>query len=1074
LLALAIVVPVASAAALWLRLGSGPVTLPAAVADRIESRIDGAMSANRLSVARIAMERPPGAADGLDLVLHDVRLTDPDGSPRAALPTLRVGLSGEALLRGRVLPVRVDLAGAGLRLARDAQGRIDLALIAGDRASRLSLAETLTRLDAMLATPTFAELDSITGTGLGLTMADAMTGQVLRVRDARLRLERGKDGILDLSLGGALEGSRDAMIDLALTRDASTGTTNLGVGFEGLAARDVATIGPALAWLDLMRAPISGFLGGAILQDGTLGDMRVRLEIGAGQVALDAAAAPLRFDALQADLRYEAARGRISFDRLDLSAPDLSFTAAGHADAAPDGSRYTGQFRLSRIGFAPPEFYPEPLLLESASIDLRLTLAPRLTVEVGQAVIVDAGHRLTARGRLAETEAGALALSLDASLPEADLRDVLAYWPETAVPRTRAWLAENVAQGRLRGVDFALRRVSGDAPEHALSLDFDGLEMRALSNMPPIEAAAGYLSLVGSRLVLRLDSGHVTAPEAGGDVSLGGSVMTVADTRIEGPPARFDLSVDGALPDLLGVLQRPPVRLLQDSEMTPERIGTGHAALDVGIETRLMRQDGLGDTAYRVEGRIGDFASQGVIPGRSLRAGDLRVEADRDAVTVSGQARLDDLPFTGSWRRPLGPDAPRASQVDARARVDRARLAALGVALPDWMIAGETELAVQVDLVDGAAPELAVSSDLAGVTLSVPQLGWGLPASSTGQLEARLRLGPSPAITRLQLAAGSLDLQGSATLRAGGALDMLSLDALRLGGWLDVSGALVGRGAGRVPEIRITGGTVDLGGAPQGGGDGAGVPGAGPVFVTLDRLQVTEGIALTGLRAELTTEGGLSGRFDGRVNGAEPITGTLVSTADGPAVRIRAADGGAVLRAAGVFRSAYGGAMELILQATGAEGTYDGTLSMDSPRLRDAPVMAELLNLVSVVGLIDQLGGEGINLGDVDARFRLTPSEVILREGVAVGPALGLSMDGRYILGAQQLDMAGVISPLNALNGLVGALFSTRREGLFGFAYRLTGPSADPQVTVNPLSILTPGVFREIFRRPPPEVTDAP
>jgi hypothetical protein len=55
------------------------------------------------------------------------------------------------------------------------------------------------------------------------------------------------------------------------------------------------------------------------------------------------------------------------------------------------------------------------------------------------------------------------------------------------------------------------------------------------------------------------------------------------------------------------------------------------------------------------------------------------------------------------------------------------------------------------------------------------------------------------------------------------------------------------------------------------------------------------------------------------------------------------------------------------------------------------------------------------------------------------------------------------------VNGLVGGLFSPRREGLFGFTYRLTGTPEDSSVSVNPLSVLTPGIFREIFRRPPPE-----
>jgi len=34
--------------------------------------------------------------------------------------------------------------------------------------------------------------------------------------------------------------------------------------------------------------------------------------------------------------------------------------------------------------------------------------------------------------------------------------------------------------------------------------------------------------------------------------------------------------------------------------------------------------------------------------------------------------------------------------------------------------------------------------------------------------------------------------------------------------------------------------------------------------------------------------------------------------------------------------------------------------------------------------------------------------------------------------------------------------------------YELTGQAANPRVSVNPLSVFTPGMFRELFRRAPP------
>jgi len=62
-----------------------------------------------------------------------------------------------------------------------------------------------------------------------------------------------------------------------------------------------------------------------------------------------------------------------------------------------------------------------------------------------------------------------------------------------------------------------------------------------------------------------------------------------------------------------------------------------------------------------------------------------------------------------------------------------------------------------------------------------------------------------------------------------------------------------------------------------------------------------------------------------------------------------------------------------------------------------------------------------------------------------------------------------VISPLYLING-IGSILTRRGEGLIGFNFNVRGATDAPQVSVNPLSALTPGMFREIFRRAPPEV----
>lgn len=66
--------------------------------------------------------------------------------------------------------------------------------------------------------------------------------------------------------------------------------------------------------------------------------------------------------------------------------------------------------------------------------------------------------------------------------------------------------------------------------------------------------------------------------------------------------------------------------------------------------------------------------------------------------------------------------------------------------------------------------------------------------------------------------------------------------------------------------------------------------------------------------------------------------------------------------------------------------------------------------------------------------------------------------------------MQGVFSPIYILNG-IGRLFSIRNgEGLIGFNFGVKGTADAPKVQMNPLSVFTPGMFREIFRRPAPKI----
>jgi hypothetical protein len=443
----------------------------------------------------------------------------------------------------------------------------------------------------------------------------------------------------------------------------------------------------------------------------------------------------------------------------------------------------------------------------------------------------------------------------------------------------------------------------------------------------------------------------------------------------------------------------------------------------------------------------------------------MELTAGRDEVRLDGLLRLDGVPVMAGWRQPLGEAAGDGGWVEGTIALSDATVKALEIPLPDGLIGGLGQGVFRLDLPPDGAPRLALSSDLAGMSLAIDGLGWSKSAAAIGGFELDAVLGEVPTVEGFSLSAPGLALNGRLVTDTEGRFQSAVLDRVRVGDWLDGTVEIAARGPGRAPALKITEGRMDVRRLPDGGsgpGDGA------PIEVALNELVVSDGISLSPLRGTFQRgRAGLTGDFDARVNGGTPVRGALAPANAGTAIRLRASDAGGVIRDAGLSPNAREGSMDLVLTpVVGASaGTYDGQFLVEGLRLRNAPLLGDLLDAISVVGLLDQLSGPGILFNTVDGSFRLTRSRLTLTEAAAVGGSLGISADGFYDFAARQVDFRGVISPIYFVNG-IGAAVTRRGEGLFGFNYRMTGSVDDPKTSVNPLSILAPGALRRIFRQP--------
>ena len=1063
-----------------LGLSGKPIPMPVWVVAEIEQRANTALSKS-LPEAALALGGVEITVEDWvpRLRLDDLRLLNADGQALLTLPDLRLTLDPSALLQGQIRARSLKLVGAHLQITRDRDGNFDLSLGGTEMQPKIrSLPELFDAVDRAFASPAAAHLTTIEAEALTLTLQDQSSGRQFDLGDGRLQLEnRSTEVAAEVSLS-LISSATPARAVLTIVSQKTDDQARISAQIAGVAAKDVAALAAPFAFAGLLDAPISGEIHTTLRGEGVAA-LEASLSFGKGALQPSPEARPIAFDSASMAMRFVAEQGRMDLTALSVQSSTLRMNASGHSYMIrADGSRILGplarevpdayltQLDFSQVALDPEGLFQEPVVFSHGALDARLRLQP-FSLELGQVALTEAGRRLSASGHIGADKLGWRA-AIDLALNEIQHDRLVALWPVTLLPNTRLWVAKNVLSGSLTDVRAALRIEPGSAPRLHLGYNFNDADVRFLATLPPIKAGDGYASVEGQTYTMVMSSGTVTPPE-GGEINVAGSVFAIPDVTQKPARAEITLKSQSSLTAALSLLDQPPFNFMSKAEK-PVTLGQGTAQIETHLRMPLQKKIALRDVQYQVSGTVSGFSSDTVVPGRKITADSLAVSADTTGLTIAGAGQIGAVPFDVTYRQGFALDQKGKARIEGAVTLSQATASEFGLGLPNGMVSGQGRGQVKIDLVRGQPGHLSLVSDLTNIGLTIPEVGWSKPKAAKGELSAEVRLGKPPLVESISLKASGLDAAGSVTMKPGGGLDVAKFNRVRLDDWLDAALEIRGRGQGKSVGLALTGGSVDMRRMPSASQrKSSGKAGGSALSLRLDSLRVSQTIALNSFRGEFSTAGGLNGNFIAAVNGKANVKGTVVPARNGTAVRLLADDAGAVMAAAGIFAAARGGSMDLTLQPRPEAGSFDGVVTMGSLRVRNTNVLAELLNAISVVGILEQLNGEGLLFNNVEAAFLLTPNAIQVHHGSAIGASLGVSMAGVYKSSSAELFMQGTISPIYMLNG-IGAVLTRRGEGLFGFNYTLKGTASDPQVGVNPLSILTPGMFREIFRSPAPVI----
>jgi hypothetical protein len=941
-----------------------------------------------------------------------------------------------------------------------------------------------------------ASLDSLAIRNARLAFRDEPTGLFIVAPDANFTLNnKGKE--LEASLDSALEisGAPMRVTAQAVLRDNGR-PEHITLTVKGFSVPALVQNSMNFAALTPYRLVGDVMANFSLDENGAFAGSGFHVT-GSGSVATPSLKSPLQLPKFDVSGVYEAATNKLALQ--DFSFDSNVMAAKGKADLTlgwKDGALQTvaANVDAGNVRLDLPQVFNQPLAMSKLSFQGAYDRQAK-TISWSNAVVNTGDLAAGFSGSVQLGNAGSPALMVSGTLDPLTVAQALKYWPIDVGTGARDWIAENISEGHTGPIridaNFAPGVLDGDSlPDEALTLTFhfEAITAQYIAGMTPVTGAHGDARLTG-------DSFHVTVDAATvGPLALSAGDITIPDLHTHGVIARIKAHGEGKMSDVLRLIDQQPLGYPKRFGIDPANVN-GLASVDLEFGLPLLRDVALDQLAIAIQAKATDLALP--IDNRKLERGMVSFTIDTKSLSSQGTALLQGVPVTFKWTEDFG--APGiTTRVDLAGKLDDANRPSLGLANPVWLT-GPMPVTLGLYGRRFQLKDAALKADLTDAVAEFPTINFAKKAGTRANATAQLHFGEGGAVSMsdLVVTGQGLNIRGGVQLDAAGKLVNVSLSDMRSGAndfAMDIA-PLPNDGL----AFRIQGKSLDAThffadkkktlNAPPGDDMDAGLQRPLSVSAKVDRLVFHDNVGFRDVNmlvAFETNEKLIGFSLDAIGTGKGKVTGRMDLVKGIRNLTVDTDDAGAFIDTFMDFPSVRGGKLNAKIDfpsdapnaanAKTPPPDYQGTVTLSNIVITDQPFFARFFSAGSLDGPLRLLQGEGIPLTTVSVPFNARAKVVTIREGRAAGPAIGATFTGMLDRKAEKLDITGTLVPIYGLNNLLSAvpllgdlLNSRKGEGIFGLTYAMKGNLNEPTVNLNPLSVLTPGIFRRIFEYAPPK-----
>jgi len=657
-------------------------------------------------------------------------------------------------------------------------------------------------------------------------------------------------------------------------------------------------------------------------------------------------------------------------------------------------------------------------------------------------------------------------------------------WPFWIAPKVRKWALANVFDGQISKASVEvfipkdrMHLAPGhmDLDETQLKMAFDGEKMRINlpGDMPPLRDVVGHFDMKGPRLNIDIASAGAFLP-SGRVAKIDDTIFEIRESHVRPLLADLSLNISGKVDALAEIASLKPIEALKTTEFVADDF-SGNAQVQLSATFGMIREQDPPPPVWKADIDLVDSGLSKPLMGRKITGVNGKLLLDPLAANLVGKGKVDGIDVKIDATVPVKPDSDAKRDIAISSTLGNKELKTLAPGVSAFV-----QGAVGLEYRQTTADDQTIKLDLANASLTVPWIGWskggGVPAKASFSMQTAAGV---TQINDLTFSGDGFGLAGKMEMGKQG-LNSATFSSVKLSAADNF--ALSVKKKNEDYRVAVTGKSMDMrpilaklkNQAPASNDDTSNLQ----VTADLDRATGFQNEAINNLNLEFGSNSGSLTRLaiSGVSDSGQAIVANLAADGDGKSVQLTAGDAGALARFTDIYKNMQNGLMNMRLKQRGP-GSWVGNVDIRK---------FQLLNEDRLQTIVSTPAGEnGKSLNDAVKRDIDVRSEKFARgfaslvikngviqidNGVVRGEQVGATFQGTVRDANGKTEITGTFMPAYGLNRLfaelplIGIILGNGRDrGLLGITFKLSGPFEKPQLIINPLSIIAPGVFRSIF-----------